>query len=190
MDQWSRYMMGGGYTGAIKMGDYMVETQEDATDMRFLLWNPTRPCIAMVIDKRDHIASIDSIEYSPTCTVDGKMKRGEGTRAMVDFALKLMKASGAERVQLSDNSSVMCEGIKIRLGLMSFFRTGETWYEKHFGFYPEAKYAGQYANAKEIQKTLGLSEKPCTYFTDDILDELVVRTKLVFLSRVVWEKKL
>ena len=186
-DQWSRYMTGGGYTDAIRHGDYMIETQEDENDKRFLLWNPDRPCIAMVIDKSDNTAVIDSIEYSPRCTVDGKMKRGEGTRKMIRTALSVLKTHGSTKVVLSDNSYVICDGMKVRLGLMSFFKTGNTWYEKHFGFRPEAKYAEQYARVKERQKSLGVSEKPCSYFTEEVLDELIAKTGFVFFYRMSWE---
>lgn len=183
-DQWSRYMTGGGYTDAIQVGNYKVEFQEDDHDIRMLVWNQTRPCITMVVDKHDTIAVIDSIEYSPGCTVDGRMKRGEGTRDMIRFALRLLKAKGATKVQLTDMSSVVCDGVKVRLGLMSLFRSGQTWYEKHFGFRPEAKYAERYARAKA---SLQLVDKPCSYFTDDVLDDLVAKSGLVFFNRIVWE---
>ena len=189
-DQWSRYMTGGGYTDAMEIENYNVEIQEDDRDIRMFLWNRKRPCVTMVIDKEDKVAVIDTIEYNPECTVDGRMQRGEGTRDMITFALKLLKNSGATTVQLTDKSSVVCEGEKIRLGLMYFFKYGQTWYEKYFGFQPEAKYAERYNRAKEIQKTLGLETKPCTYFTNDVLDDLLAETKLVFLSNIVWEKDL
>ena len=186
-DQWSRYMTGGGYTEAIQIGKYKVETQEDEFDIRFLIWNPTRPCVTMVLDKRDKTASMDSVEYNPQCNVNGNMKRGEGTREMIDFALSLLKQAGAKKVQLMDNSSVICNGVKVRLGLMYFFRTGQTWYEKYFGFQPEPKYAARYAT---VQANLNPMDKPCDYFTDDVIYELLADKKMVFLPNVVWEKSL
>jgi hypothetical protein len=190
VDQWSRYSTGGAYTDAIQIGDYKVQLQDDGTDTRILLWNPTRPCLAMVLDNRDKVASLDSVHYSPECTVSGRMKRGEGTRAMITFALDILRQRGARTVQLMDNSSVVCNGVKVRLGLMYFFKYGQTWYETYFGFKPDSAHADRYARAKTIQKTLGLSEKPCDYFTDEVLDELVLQTKLVFFPRIVWEKQL
>jgi hypothetical protein len=186
-EQWSRYMTGGGYTEAVQIGKYKVEIQEDDTDIRFLIWNPARPCITMVLDKREKIAVIDSIEYNPQCNTNGKMGRGEGTREMIDFAISLLKQSGATKVQLMDNSSVVCNGVKVRLGLMYFFRTGQTWYEKYFGFQPEPKYAQRYANAKVSLKPI---DKPCDYFTDDIVYDLLADLKLVFLTNIVWELQL
>jgi hypothetical protein len=190
LDDWSRYSTGGAYTDAIQIGDYKVETQEDGDDVRILLWNPNRPCIAMVVNKEDKVASIDLIEYSPECTVSGRMKRGDGTREMIAFALDLLRQRGAHTVQLMDNSSVVCNGVKVRIGLMYFFKYGQTWYEKYFGFKPDSAHADRYARAKTIQKTLGLSETPCDSFTDEVLDDLVLQTKLVFFPRIVWEKQL
>jgi len=184
-DQWARYMTGGWYTDAIQYDDYMVETQEDERDIRFLFWNPTRPCIAMVIDKSDKVAVIDSIEYSPRCTIHGNMKRGEDTRKMIQTALQILKDHGAKKVVLSDNSYILCDGKKVRLGLMSFFKTGQTWYEKHFGFRPETKYHERYERMKKIH--LGVSEKPCSYFTEEVMDELVAKTGFVFFYRMSWE---
>lgn len=186
-DQWLRYAAGGGYTDAIQIGNYKIETQEDDRDKRFLLWNPDRPCIAMVLDKQDNVANIDSIEYNPTCTIDGKMKRGEGTRDMIQTAIQFLKQQGAKKIQLTDNSYITCNDTKVRLGLMYFFKTGRTWYEKYFGFHPEPRYAKRYEQAKQIQSTLGLSEKPCDYFTDDVLDDIVTKVGIVFFDRIVWE---
>lgn len=186
-DQWLRYPTGGGYTDAIQIGNYKIETQEDDDDMRFLLWNPDRPCIAMVMDKKENLAIIDSIEYNPRCTVDGKMKRGEGTRDMIHTALRFLKQQGAKKIQLTDNSYILCKDMKVRLGLLYFFKTGQTWYEKYFGFRPEKKYLERYEKAKTLQKSLNLSEKPCDYFTEEVLDDLIARVGLVFFDRIVWE---
>lgn len=183
-DQWLRYPTGGAYKDAVRVGNFMIETQEDEDDMRFLLWNPNRPCVAMVMDRKERVAVIDSIEYNPTCSIDGKMKRGEGTREMIGTALQFLKQQGAQKIQLTDNSYVLCSGIKVRLGLMYFFKHGQTWYEKYFGFRPEPKYRERYEKAKS---TLSLSTKPCDYFTDDVLDELVTKAGLVFFDRMVWE---
>lgn len=186
-----RYMVGGWYPDAVQMEDYKVEIQEDEHDTHFLIWNPDRPCIIMVIDKENKEAVIDSVEYSPGCSVDGRMKRGEGTRKMIDFAIRLLKSRGARSVELADNSRVVCNGKKIRLGLMYFFKFGQTWYEKYFGFQPKEPYTQRYQHAKELQRTLTeLHDKPCDYFTDDVLDELLAKHKLVFLQSMSWVRVL
>lgn len=190
IDQWSRYMTGGRYTDAVQVGNYMIETQEDDRDIRFLLWNPHRPCITMTIDKSDNTASMDGIEYNPECTVSGRMKRGDGTRDMITTALMFLKQHGAVKVRLSDNSYILCNGKRVKLGLMSFFKHGKTWYEKYFGFRPEEKYMKQYTRAKQLQKTLNLSDKPCDYFTEEVTDKLIADLNLVFFFRITWEKDL
>jgi hypothetical protein len=50
------------------------------------------------------------------------MKRGSETRDMMNFAFQLMKDNGATTVQLTDKSTVLCNGKKIQLGLMHFFK--------------------------------------------------------------------
>ena len=58
------------------------------------------------------------------------MKRGSETRDMMNFAFQLMKDNGATKVQLTDKSTVLCNGKTIKLGFMYFFKYGKTWYEK------------------------------------------------------------
>jgi len=40
----------------------------------------------------------------------------------MNFAFQLMKDNGATTVQLTDKSTVLCNGKKIQLGLMHFFK--------------------------------------------------------------------
>ncbi len=188
-EQLRRYVCkGGGYEDAIQYDKYKVEFFNDERDMRFILWNPNRPCVVAVIDKRDKLAVIDDVEYSPTCSVDGRMKKGEGTREMLKFVFRLLKEHGAVTVQLSDKSTVVCNGVKVRLGLMYFFKYGETWYEHHFGFKPAETYREKYEQMK--RKRPDLSAKPCDYFTDDVIDELVNSIGFGFFYNISWEKSL
>lgn len=184
-----RNYRGGGYSDSTTIGKYKVQFDEDEYDLRVLIWNPDRPCLNIVLSKDDKIAVLDSIEYDPRCVVEGNMKRGTETRDMMNFAFQLMKENGATTVQLTDKSTVLCNGKKIKLGLMYFFKYGKTWYETYFGFYP-IKHQERYEKAKEIQKTLNLKDKPCEYFTDDVLQDLIDQTKFSFLTDISWEKKL
>lgn len=182
---------GGRYEDSIQIGKYKVEFLEDEDDLRMILWNPQRPCIVSVIDKHDTVAVIDDIEYSPRCTIDGKMARGEGTREMIQFMLDLLKKRGASRVHLSDKSTRICNGKTIRLGLMYFFKFGETWYEKYFGFKPTEQYRAKYEAIKQKRSMLGdLSDMPCDYFTDDVIDDLINKIGFGFFYNIEWEKEL
>jgi hypothetical protein len=63
---------------------------------------------------------MDGIYYNPGCTIDGRMLRGEGTKKMVNFAIKYIKSKGAKEIQLSDNSDIPCNGKMVSLGAMYF----------------------------------------------------------------------
>lgn len=187
MDKWKTpYMKGGSYLTAIQIDDYKVEYVEDADDLQLTIWNPDRPCIVIVLIKELETAVLNLVEYDTRCTVDGRMERGTGTRKMINFAIKLIKEKGAKNIQLDDRSTTICNGNKIKLGPMYFFRTGQTWYEKYFGFQP-VRHKELYAKAKEIRKTLDLDDKPCDYFTDDVVYELGRKTGFDRVINDAWE---
>lgn len=185
IEMWNQY--GSGYVDSKTIGKYKVEFDEEADTLRMFIWSSERPCVVIALSRSLKIAVLDGVYYSPECTIDGKMKRGEGTLNMVNFALKVMKENGANRVELTDKSTIQCNGVKIKLGLYYFYKYGQTWYEKHFGFRP-LTYEKRYNDAKKIQKSLGLEDKPCTYFTDDVLYELGLKTGFTFLTDISWVK--
>ena len=45
-----------------------------------------------------------------------------------------------------------------------------------------------YANAKNTQKALNLQDKPCDYFTSDIIRDLIIKTGFTFLTDIAWRK--
>ena len=189
LEEWGRFN-GGGFKESVIIGEYRVEIQKEKKDLRMFIWSRTRPCINIVMSKIDYVAVIDGIYYNPGCTIDGKMMRGEGTRKMVDFAIEFIKSKGAKEIQLSDNSSVICNNKEIRLGPMYFLKFGQTWYEKYFGFKPTEKFIEKYELAKVKQKTMNLEDKPCDYFTNDTIDHLYEEHKMAFFPNIVWFKKL
>lgn len=185
--QLGRYR-GGAYSDAVVIDKYKVEFTEDDIDAHLLLWNPDRPCVNASIDKREKSAVLNVGNYDPRCTIDGKMARGEGTKKMIRFFLDRLKERGVKHVELDDKSYVICNDKKIRLGLMYFFKYGETWYERHFEFKPSEKYKAKYEEMKKKRLTLGdLSNKPCDYFTDDVIDELSSKIGFVFFYNISWE---
>lgn len=189
LEEWSRFI-GGGFENTENIGIYRVQIQDENQDIRIFIWSRIKPCVNIVMSKHDKVAVLDGIYYNPGCTIDGKMKRGEGTRKMVQFAINFIKSKGAKEIQLMDKSSVYCKDKHIRLGPMYFFKFGQTWYEKYFGFLPNEKYATKYEEAKIRAKQKGLENKPCDYFTDDIIDNLLEENKMVFFTNIVWCKKL
>ena len=193
-EQWSRYMRGGSYTDAEKVGKYKIQVQEDEDDIRYFLWNPKKPCINMVISKRDKTAVLDAVEYDEDCTVDEKMLRGEGTREMIEFSLELLKRSGATKVSLSDKSTIPCHGENIALGPMYFLKYGKTWYEKYFDFHPSQRFQRMYEEAKqtrdELLDTAALSQQPCEFFDFETTTEIFRHIGFVNFHSIEWEKDL
>ena len=188
MNDWkSGYMKGGSFLTAKQIGDYKVEYFDDPDDLQLTIWNPDRPCIVIVLMKELETAILNLVEYDRRCTTDGKMIQGKGTRDMINFALQLIKEKGAKKVELDDRSTIMCNGKRVKLGPMYFFRNGVTWYEKYFGFQP-IRNKDLYLKAKDIWKTLGTAGKDCDYFTDDVIYDLIDKTKFNKINDYGWEK--
>jgi hypothetical protein len=192
-DAWIRYL-GGSYETAETIGDYRVEfSDESVGDKQFIIWNHDTPCVTLYIHAADKTAVLNSLYYSPDCIIQGNMRRGDGTRAMLEFAFSLAKDLGAQRIQLTDQTTIDCESTKVKLGPFSLIRNGKTWYEKHFGFKPLPEYAEEYKHAKLVRSQLpdleNLKQMPCEYFTRKVTNDLMSRVGLQFES-IVWEKTL
>jgi hypothetical protein len=186
---WGRYN-GGGFEHAEIIDEYRVELNDDGKDLRMFIWSRSRPCINVVLSKEDNVAVMDGVYYNPGCTIDGRMLRGEGTKKMVNFAIKYIKSKGAKEIQLSDNSDIPCNGKMVSLGAMYFLKFGQTWYEKYFGFKPLERYSKLYESAKIVQKQLNLQDKPCDYFTDFVVNDLLSKINLGIFYKIGWSKKL
>lgn len=195
-EQWIHYMVGGGYEECETIGDYCVEYDDkDEYSRRFLILNPTEPCLVIAIDKKyDKTASMDSVKFNPKCTIDGKMKRGDGTRKMIQFGIDLARKEGASQVSIMDNSTIDCEGQKIDLPGMYFLKYGMTWYEKYFGFKPAERFQKSYAKAKDMREKLldvkKLQEEKCDFFTDDTIQELLAIIRFTNFYKFEWILKL
>jgi hypothetical protein len=188
-EPWGRYN-GGGFNHSEIVDDYRVELNYEEKDLRMFIWYKSRPCMNIVLSKEDNIAVMDGVYYNYGCTVDGRMIKGEGTRKMVNFAIKFIKSKGAKEILLSDNSDVPCNGKTVRLGPMYFLKFGVTWYEKYFGFKPTEEYAKEYEMMKILQKQLNVQDKPCDYFTNKVVDDLFNVIGMPFFYKIAWSKKL
>jgi hypothetical protein len=187
-ERWAGYL-GGSYETARTIGDYKVEFSTPAEGAtQIIIWNRVNPCISIYI--ADEEAVLNTLRYSPHCTIDGQMKRGEGTKKMLEFAFGLAKEHGAKTVQLQDESTVQCGDETILLGPFYFFQYGTTWYEKHFGFYPIPKYRAEYEHAKELWKKLEIGDVSCLEFTDAKVNRFTFKHFDMLFSPVVWEKTL
>jgi hypothetical protein len=192
-EQWARYR-GGWYDDAVTIGKYKVQMYEDDNDVDMTIWNPDRPCVVIVLDKKlDMTATMNVVNYDRRCTTDGDMKRGSGTVDMIHFAIETMKVHGAKRIHLTDESAIICEnGKKVLLGLMYFLKYGMTWYEKYFGFYPIGDRVSDYEDAKKKRLTMDiafLQKQSCEYFAEH-QKELAKQVGLDGLPYIAWEKNL
>lgn len=189
IDDWLNFN-GGGYNDSEVIGEYRVDIQKETESIRMFIWSKSRPCINIYLSLIDYVAVMDGIYYHPGCAIDGKMLRGQGTRKMVQFAIDFIKSKGAKEIQLSDMSSIKCNGHEIRPGPMYFFKFGQTWYEKYFGFKPTKQYREEYKNAKHALINAGLYDRPCDYFTDKVIDKLLVKHEVAFFPYIIWSKQL
>lgn len=185
---------GGDYKTAEVIGKYKIDVYEENNREYMVLLNPDRPCMFMYIEKWSGVAVINTVEYDASCTIDGNMKRGDGTREMVQFMIDLAKKKGVSKIELQDESTIFCDELraKVKLGPFSFLRQGKTWYEKYFGFVPQPEYIEEYNRAKELRKTLDiemLQKQPCSYFDRKTTNELLRKVELDFYG-IVWEKNL
>ena len=179
------YSVGGAYEDATVVGDYKIQKLETYNEIRYIIWNPKEPCVSAVFYKDDNTAVIDSIAYSPRCTIDGRMMNGIGPRKMIQTIIDILKKEGAKSIFLQDNSYVMCKDNRVPLGLMRLFTKGETWYEYYFGFKPSTPAMRRKYEDAKIRIPL-IKDKPCDYFTEDVLDELV-KEYIPFWYRIEWE---
>jgi len=100
IEEWSRFV-GGSYETSETIGIYRVELKEEDQDIRMFIWSKTKPCINIVLSKEDNIGVIDGIYYNPTCTINGIMKRGEGTKKMLTFAIKFFQKTRQSYVMIN-----------------------------------------------------------------------------------------
>lgn len=189
IDRWRTYR-GGSYDTAIERSGYKVEIEEEGRYTRILLWSPSQPCFVADIDTFDKVAVLLRLEYSSSCSVDGKMTRGDGTKKMMNFMFSFLKELGATKVQLQDESTIACKGKEVSLMWFSFMKYGQTWYERNFGFHPAERYAGDYKQVKDNWKRTKHGLVPCDMFTEKFTDKLAKELDFTFYRNIVWEKEL
>ena len=187
MDWWLSYRTkkGGSYTTAKTVGNYKVEIEDDERYPNIYIWNPKSPCVMIAIDKQDKIGVLNRLVYNPKCTIDGKMKRGEDTKKMIEFAFKVAKEYGVTKIQLTDKSTVDCNGVEADLALYNLFKYGKTWYERTFQFYPVGSRKDTFESIRSKLPTLSY---PCDYFSRENSEKLYDTYNLDVLHAVIFEK--
>lgn len=191
IDDWVRFICGPFADNEI-IGDYRIQLSDEDEDLRMFIWYKTHPCFNIVLFKHDNVAIMDGLYYNPDCfcTISGEALMA---RKIVDFTISYIKSKGAVEVQFSDSVCVHRNIKDTHLGPLYFLKFGQTWYERYFGFKPTAEYAKKYEEAKIRQSALSISlnlqDKPCDYFTNEIVDELFYQLKISLFPYICWFKK-
>ena len=199
-----RRRKGGAYKDGIDIENYKVQEFEsdDTDDKTVFIWTSDNDrCIMVTYNKTNFKdATLQRVHYSPKCTLDEKMPRGEGTVRMVKFILEFLKQKGVPEITLGDDSTITCaDGKEVSLALFSFIRSGQTWYEKHFGFKPyNPILAKEYERIKKelmsnrnplfpLAELHELQRRPCEYFVDTkVVKDLMSRLGIKKILESDW----
>lgn len=194
IDRYTYIRRGGGPSDSIVMDKYRVEIYDD----HIYIWSDEKPCIHILLDEHDKTAVLERLKYDASCTIRGNMKRGTGTKEMLEFAFQLAKERGMTAIELTDKTSVPCEetGEDIALGPFQFIQKGRTWYES-MGFVPSypKMYVDAYLEAKQRRKEVldvqFLEQQDCRYLTNQrVYDIMVKDLQFGGFYNIVWRKEL
>lgn len=106
----------------------------------FFMIDKNNRCFILKIDlEYPGLAILEGFENEPKCSVQKLPKDGGGT-IMMYFLLNYVKRflPDIKKIELTDNSYVLCDNDKINLSGLYILISGMTWYGK-FGFLPEGK---------------------------------------------------
>jgi len=162
---------------------HKVEIIEDGEYEQIFIWNQRKQRVLIDLDKKEEYAVLNPVCPNP-----------ESTKEMIIFALDFLKKRGVKKVQMDDRASVDCNGEKISLSLIHFFKYGETWYEDNFGFKPTSGYLDKYNMVKKNRNDLldvdKLRNTPSADFNHKIIMVFVEKVDIEFYGSIVWEKTL
>lgn len=120
-------------TMTVRGGPYTVGFRLGATN---------KGCVSMTLNYyNDNTLHISSIDYYATCSVSGRLARGEGTRHMINTSLTYMLdryGPDIRHITVEDASKVPCkmDGGRVENVMLMYSYiavTGKTWYENRFG---------------------------------------------------------
>ena len=123
--------------------EYIFNTYHDKEIVHYRLYqkNHDVECIHIIISKKYNLCEIHNISYDSDCMPSATMTDKKGS-SLMKIALKLIdKIKDKYKlryIQLTDNSTKICNTKKIKLSIMLTLLTGTTWYGK-YGFYPKDK---------------------------------------------------
>jgi hypothetical protein len=138
----------------------------------------TTQCIDIKCYDDDPVPHIEGIKYNRKCSIDGDLKKGDGTISMVKAAL-IFVCNIFENIQgftLKDTSTLKCQN-KIEIPLYYFYMTKykKTWYMMKFNAKPEN--SGYYRMLLQTNKFL---DAPIQDQFDVFYEKYVKRNKSCF----------
>lgn len=88
------------------------------------------------------IAHLPGIDFNRECSLEYNFNRGLDTTMLLKFSITYIQKTypHVRGISFNDASYRTCDnGQNVSLAMMSYITSGQTWYEKHFGAYLDAK---------------------------------------------------
>ena len=128
------------YSQNFNFGSYTNEKGEKQTCVDIYVMH--KPMTKKLPNINYKIAKLISTHYHEKCSVDEKLKRGDGTQHMLLTAMTFVckMCPFITGFEINDLSTRMCDNnTMINLSYFSITNYGQTWYERHFKAYiPDA----------------------------------------------------
>ena len=125
--------------GEIYGKDYKFDFREDynnITNTKDIFVGNKKECILINIEKNNNkVAHIQTFNYFEKCDLYKKLPRISGTRILMKTALQyICLKKGIKKVTITDKAVFIQNGEKISFFILYFFKYGESYYQKNFGF--------------------------------------------------------
>ena len=115
--------------------EIIIKNQKDSNDIKSVVYN-LDDCITISITGQEDYASLESIRYLKKCNITNDLKRGLGTRDMLNTALEFVKLKSPKKFsyfKLNDLSYLDRDNSeRVNLFVSHLLLDGKTWYEKYF----------------------------------------------------------
>lgn len=160
------------------IGDFKVEYSNDAQGKFIIISSPDGKHVSVITDNESKKAMFNDA----TCCM---------TTDIMKLAIELIKQECMNTIELVDTMA----GPDWGGGLAHFFKYGETWYEKYFGFNPSTDFVEKYEKLKQHRLQLldisFLEAQPLEYFTYDVMASLMRKIDVwMFFDSMSWVKQL
>lgn len=93
-----------------------------------------RDCVDILVKRYEEVANLVEVKHHPGCAVGRDFARG-GSRRMLRAAFECVRrlAPWVTTIHLWDKSYVPCGAATVSLAPLHIIKSGQTWYEHHFG---------------------------------------------------------